>query len=81
MYKETIPYYDLKRRITALKADHDHGWLRAADSQVLQGKVEDVERAYRNFFEKRARFPRFKRKDAAQSIRYPQRFRFKDNRL
>jgi putative transposase len=48
---------------------------------VLQAKVEDLERAYRNFFEHRARFPRFKRKDGPQSIRYPQRFRFKDNRL
>jgi len=79
--KESIPFYDLKRRITALKVDADHTWLRAADSQVLQAKVEDLERAYRNFFEHRARFPRFKRKDGPQSIRYPQRFRFKDNRL
>ncbi len=79
--KESIPFYDLKRRITALKGDADHAWLRDADSQVLQAKVEDVERAYRNFFEGRARFPRFKRKDGPQSVRYPQRFRFKDGRV
>ncbi len=79
--KESIPFYDLKRRITALKADADHTWLRDADSQVLQAKVEDLERAYHNFFEKRACFPRFKRKDGSQSIRYPQRFRFKDGRI
>lgn len=53
--------------------------MREADSQALQSKVEDLERAYRNFFERRAGFPRFKRKDGPQSIRYPQRFRFKDN--
>ena len=79
--KESIPFYNLKRRITALKADGDHVWLQDADSQVLQAKVEDLERAYRNFFEGRARFPRFKRKDAPQSVRYPQRFRFKDGRV
>lgn len=79
--KETIPFYDLKRRITALKADGTHTWLGDGDSQVLQAKVEDLERAYRNFFDGRARFPRFKRKDGPQSIRYPQRFRLKDGRL
>lgn len=79
--QESIPFYDLKRRITALKGDEEHAWLREADSQALQSKVEDLERAYRNFFERRAGFPRFKRKDGPQSIRYPQRFRFKDNRI
>lgn len=79
--QESIPFYDLKRRMTVLKADVDHAWLREGDSQVLQAKVEDLERAYRNFFEKRARFPRFKRKDGQQSIRYPQRVRFTDGRI
>ena len=79
--KESLSFYDLKRRITALKADSDHAWLREGDSQVLQAKVEDLERAYRNFFDKRAGFPRFTRKDGPQSLRYPQRFRFKDGRL
>lgn len=78
---ESIPFYDLKRRITALKAEESHLWLRDGDSQVLQAKIEDLERAYRNFFEKRSRFPRFKRKDGRQSIRYPQRFKFTTDRL
>jgi len=79
--QETIPYYNLKRRITALKAETNHAWLKDADSQVLQAKVEDLERAYRTFFEKRGGFPRFKRKDGPQSIRYPQRFRFKGGHI
>ncbi len=49
-------------------------WLKEADSQVLQQKLQDLERAYTNFFEKRAKFPRFKSKRDKQSIRYPQRF-------
>jgi len=81
-YQETgkgIGYYELKRRTTALKHQAETAWLRAADSQVLQAKIEDLERAYKNFFEKRAKFPRFKSKREGQSIRYPQRVKFDEN--
>ena len=81
-YNETgkgIGYYELKRRATALKYQLETEWLREADSQVLQAKIEDLEKAYKNFFEKRAKFPRFKSKRDSQSIRYPQRFKFYEN--
>ena len=81
-YKETgkgIGYCKLKRQATALKYQSETKWLREADSQVLQAKIQDLERAYKNFFEKRARFPRFKSKRDDQSIRYPQRFKFDEN--
>lgn len=79
--KTTLSYYDLKKEATALKSSPAHLWLKDADSQVLQAKVEDLERAYKNFFEGRARFSRFKSKKDRQSIRYPQRFAFKDRRI
>ena len=81
-YQETakgIGYYELKRRATALKYQVGTEWLKEADSQVLQAKIQDLERAYKNFFEKRAKFPRFKSKRDDQSIRYPQRFKFDEN--
>ena len=81
-YRETgkgIRYYDLKRRATALKYQAETAWLREADSQVLQAKIEDLEKAYKNFFAKRAKYPRFKSKRDGQSIRYPQRFKFDEN--
>ena len=81
-YKETgkgIGYYELKRQVTALKSQAETKWLKEADSQVLQAKIADLDRAYKNFFEKRAKFPRFKSKREGQSIRYPQRFKFHKN--
>lgn len=75
-----LTYYDLKRRFTELKQTAAFAWLREADSQVLQAKVEDLDRTYTNFFAKRARYPRFKSRKRAQSIRYPQRFKFDGNR-
>ena len=47
-------------------------WLAAAHSQILQQALKDLERAYRNFFEKRAAFPRFKKKGRRDSFRFPQ---------
>ncbi len=78
---QTLPFYALKREVTALKVDPTHSWLKEADSQVLQAKVEDLEKAYKGFFERGTGFPHFKAKKDRQSIRYPQRFRFKDNRI
>ncbi len=78
-YKEAsrgIGYYELKCRATALKYQAETEWLQEADSQVLQARIEDLEKAYKNFFERRAKFPRFKSKRGDQSIRYPQRFKF-----
>jgi putative transposase len=57
---------DMKRR-------EEYEWLKAADSQVLQQSLKDLNQAYQNFFEKRAGYPRFKSKQDEQKIRYPQR--------
>ena len=46
-------------------------WLKESPSHTLQQALKDVERAYKNFFEKRAAFPRFKKKGGADSFRFP----------
>ena len=46
-------------------------WLKESPSHTLQQALKDVERAYKNFFEKRAAFPRFKKKGCADSFRFP----------
>ena len=38
----------------------------------MQQSLKNLERAYKNFFEKRADFPRFKKKGHSDSFRYPQ---------
>ncbi|EKI64788.1 putative virulence protein, partial [Escherichia coli EC1737] len=37
-------------------------WLKDAPSQPLQQSLKELERAYKNFFRKRAAFPRFKKR-------------------
>jgi putative transposase len=71
----SLSFFALKQQLPSLKKLPDTEWLRQADSQALQAKLEDLDRAYTNFFEGRASYPRLKSKKDRQSIRYPQRFR------
>ncbi|EFZ4179400.1 transposase, partial [Shigella boydii] len=47
-------------------------WLKDSPSQPLQQSLKDLERAYKNFFRKRAAFPRFKKRGQNDAFRYPQ---------
>lgn len=80
-HKKDLGYYELKRMVTALKRQSEYAWLKESDSQVLQAKVEDLDRSFANFFNKRARYPRFKKRRGHQSIRWPQRFKFEGDRV
>ena len=46
-------------------------WLAEAPVHPLQQALKDLERAYTNFFARRADFPRFKKKGQGASFRYP----------
>jgi putative transposase len=60
--------------LTALKDQTDTLWLREIDSQLLQQTLRDLDQAFSNFFQRRARFPRFKsRKRDTGRFRIPQR--------
>jgi putative transposase len=62
----------LNALLPALKKDEETEWLGECYSQVLQAVTLNLTTAYKNFFEGRARFPRFKSKHGKQSIQYPQ---------
>ncbi|MEW6492704.1 MAG: RNA-guided endonuclease TnpB family protein [Cyanobacteriota bacterium] len=55
-----------------LKKQEKTQWLSECHSQVLQATTLNLVTAYRNFFEGRAKYPRFKAKKNKQSIQYPQ---------
>jgi putative transposase len=62
----------LNSLLPKLKKEKDTEWLRDCYSQVLQAVSLNLSRAYQNFFEGRAKYPRFKSKHHRQSIQYPQ---------
>ena len=45
-----LSYADTTGRLAVLKRQPAQLWLQEADSQVLQQKLKDLDRAYHNFF-------------------------------
>lgn len=70
--EKKLTYAGLCKELTSWRCDPETVWLRLCHSQVLQQSLKDLERAYNNFFSKRADFPRFKRKGLHDSFRFPQ---------
>jgi putative transposase len=64
-----------------LKKQEETQWLSECYSQVLQATTLNLVTAYKNFFEGRAKYPRFKAKKNKQSIQYPQSVKVVDNCL
>ncbi len=54
-------------------------WLSDCYSQVLQATTKHLEQAMKNWFEGRAKKPRFKAKKNKQSISFPQNVKVVDN--
>jgi hypothetical protein len=59
--------HDLKPLLAVAKHGRKYGWLADFDAMSLQQACINLDKAFKNFFEHRARFPRFKRKRGAQS--------------
>ena len=68
--RENVTYTQTSALLTILKCDPERLWLAGADSMALQESLRDLDKAYRNFFEKRSGYPKFKRKyQSKQSYR------------
>ena len=74
---ERMNYVQTSAALTKLKADPQYAWLREVSSVPLQQSLRHLQTAFRNFFEKRAGYPSFKRKTGRQSATYSRNaFRF-----
>lgn len=67
-----IGKFAMKKRFTEWRNSAETPWLADATRHPVDEAILDLDRAFQNFFAKRADFPRFKRKGAeADSFRYP----------
>ena len=69
--QKKLGYAALCKLLTEWRGSMDTAWLADAPVHPLQQTLKDLERAYSNFFAKRAAFPRFKKKGQRDSFRYP----------
>ena len=63
LYQEdgkSLSYYDTCKMLPGLKQQYK--WLKEVDATALQGSLFNLDKAYKNFFQQRSRFPKFKSK-------------------
>ena len=72
-------YYESKKVLPLLKKGFP--FLKLANSQSLQTSLKNLDTAFRNFFQHRAKFPNFKKKINTNSIEIPQSFTIDNNFL
>ena len=64
-YKETKKsdnYNKQAEKLTCLKNEEGTLWLNEVNSQCLQQSLKNLETAFKNFFKKEAKYPKFKTK-------------------
>nr|WP_293358568.1 MULTISPECIES: transposase [unclassified Microcoleus] len=79
-YKETgkgISALTMKKQIPVWKTEHE--WLKECYSQCLQSSVLNLSQAFINFFDGRAAYPTFKKRQGRQSMQYPQNVKILSN--
>ena len=72
-----INYVAMAKMLTLWRNSPETVWLYEAPVHILQQKLKDLDRAYKNFFKGLAAFPRFKKKGKNDSFRYPDEMQFK----
>lgn len=84
VYKESgkgLGQVALNALLPKLKKEKGTLWLASCYSQVLPATTLNLTTAYKNFFDKRAGFPKFKSKHGKQSIQYPQNIKIVDGNV
>lgn len=76
---ETSSYNKDAGDLTHLKNEYE--WLKEPNSQSLQRTLNNLDTAFRRFFNKKAKFPKFKSRRDKQSFCIPQNTRVEDGKL
>ncbi len=69
--EKKLSFVQTANLLPLMKTEDETSWLKQIPSQTLQQTLKDLDRAYTNFFQKRAELPVFKKKGARDSFRYP----------
>jgi putative transposase len=68
--KKSVGYHETALKLTQWKKEPEKAFLSEVSSVVLQQSLLNLDTAFTNFFEKRAKYPKFKSRRHRQSVRY-----------
>jgi putative transposase len=77
-------YHELAFWLSLWKQSDEYGFLKECPSQVLQQKLMDLDRAFRDCFDRNQplkRLPVFKKKGRGEGMRFPQGFKLDNRRI
>lgn len=69
-HRERKTYVDAGKELTAMKRTEELGWLKEIPSDVLGQSLRNLDRAFANFFAKRARYPKRKKFGTVNTVRF-----------
>jgi putative transposase len=76
-----IGKFAMKKRFTEWRNSPETPWLADAPRHPVDESILDLDRAFQNFFARRAEYPQFKRKgQSADGLRYPNKNQIKLDR-
>ena len=79
---KSVGYRETSSKLTEWKKEPEKAFLSEVSSVVLQQSLLNLDTAFRNFFEKRAQYPKFKSRRSRQSVRYATNaFPYRDGRI
>ena len=78
---ESDNYYAQSKVLTELKEKEETAWLKEVNSQALQFALRNLETAYTNFFQRRAKFPKYHSKKGKNTFTVPQSATIEDGKL
>src|SRR5262245_6750390 len=80
--KKSPGYAQTTNALTQWKKEPEKAFLKEVSSVVLQQSLRNLDAAFQNFFDKRAKYPRFKSRHDKQSVRYQTNaFTFRDGKI
>ena len=79
--KGNCSYYNDANELVKMKKQEDHNWLKEVNAQTLISTLQHLDTAYKNFFKKKAKFPRYKKKCDCQSFTIPQYIRIENGKI
>ncbi len=68
--QERISYHQTSAKLTELKKQPEYAWLNEVSCVPTQQALRHLDKAYRNFFEGRAEYPKFHSRHGEQSAEY-----------
>jgi len=66
----SVGYNEASKMLTDFKKNEEYSWLKDVSSVPLQQAIRNQQTAFKNFFDKRAKYPTFKKKNSRQSASY-----------